>query len=331
MVTSIEHIKKGLLMLALSSVFMFSTKAQDSFEFVVLPDTQTYVEEFPEVFMSQMQWLAKNSDRFSFVLHVGDVTQNNSEAEWQIAKNGFELLDGKLPYNIALGNHDMGSQPGKFADNRNTSLANRFFPVATYIENSNSIAVFPEGTIDNSCSEYELIGEKWLVFSLEFGPQNKTLAWADSIIDKHPKHKIILNTHAYLYTDNTLHDGKDWYLPEKYGVGKATGNEAVNNGGQIWEKLLKKHANAMLVFSGHILGSGVGTLVSKNDFDKPVYQMLANYQKNVKGVEKGDSGYLRIIKVDKVSKTISVKTYSPWLKQFKTEPEHQFLFENIDF
>jgi hypothetical protein len=126
-----------------------------------------------------------------------------------------------------------------------------------------------------------------------------------------------------------LQDGDDWYLPQKYGIGKDTGENAVNDGGDLWEKLIKKHKNIVMVFSGHILGAGVGQLVSKNDFGTNVYQMLANYQKNVKGVEKGDSGYLRIIKVDKKSKSISVKTYSPWLDNFRTEPDHEFTFSDV--
>jgi hypothetical protein len=133
-----------------------------------------------------------------------------------------------------------------------------------------------------------------------------------------------------MYNDNTLQDGDDWYLPQKYGVGKEVGDNAVNDGGQLWDKLIKKNKNIIMVFSGHILGSGVGQLVSENDFGFKVYQMLANYQKNVKGVEKGDSGYLRIVKVDKDTKTISVKTYSPWLKTFKTELEHEFTFTNVN-
>ncbi len=310
--------------------FQWNCIGQDSFEFVVLPDTQTYLDEYPEVFMSQMQWLSNHSDRFAFVLHVGDVTQNNSSEEWEIAQEGFSLLDGKLPYNIALGNHDMGSAPGKFADTRDTTFANAFFPSDSYTSNAKAIAVFPENTIDNSCAEYNLIGEQWLVFSLEFGSRNKTIDWANRLIEAHPNHKIILNTHAYLYTDNTLHDEPDWYLPEKYGVGKEEGEEAVNNGAQIWDKLLKFRKNSMFVFSGHILGSGVGTLVLQNNHGKSVYQMLANFQKNVQHFEKGDSGYLRIIKVDKATKEISVKTYSPWLDQFNSQPEHQFTFKNIE-
>ena len=322
--------KSKLYIFVIIILIQFTCIAQDSFEFVVLPDTQTYVEEFPEVFLKQMEWIEGQSERFSFVLHVGDITQNNSQQEWQIAKKGFSLLDGKIPYHLALGNHDMGSAPGKFADDRNTELVNSFFSSKEYIENSKAIALFPKGTIDNSVSEHELIGYKWLIFSLEFGPRNKTLAWADSIIKEHPHHIVIINTHSYMYNDNTLQDGDDWYLPQKYGVGKATGEDAVNNGGQLWEKLIKPNKNILMVFSGHILASGVGQLVSKNDFGHNVYQMLANYQKNVLGVEKGDSGFLRIIKVDRKTNTISVKTYSPWLDTYRTEPEHEFVFDNVE-
>lgn len=99
------------LFLTLIGAFNFFVYAQKSFEFVVLPDTQTYMEKFPEIYMKQMEWIANQGDRFSFVLHVGDVTQNNSENEWEIAKAGFSLLNGKIPYNISLGNHDMGSGP----------------------------------------------------------------------------------------------------------------------------------------------------------------------------------------------------------------------------
>lgn len=312
-------------------IISFACKGQDSFEFVVLPDTQTYVHEFPEIFMSQMQWIANEGSRFSFVLHEGDITQNNSEKEWAIARQGFALIDGKVPYMLSLGNHDMGSGEGKFANTRNTELANKFFPVNEYLKHSKSFATFPKDSIDNSCAQFDLIGQKWLVFSLEFGPRNKTIDWANGIIEKYPDHHIIVNTHSYLYDDNTLQDGDDWYRPQKYGIGKATGEDAVNDGGELWEKLIKKNENILMVFSGHILGSGVGQLVSKNDSGSKVYQMLANYQKNVKGVEKGDSGYLRIVKVDKKAKTISVKTYSPWSDKFKTEQEHEFTFENIEF
>ncbi len=312
----------GILLTLPSSVL-----AQEvAFEFVVLPDTQTYVEEYPEIYLHQMQWLANNKDRFSFALHVGDITQNNNGKEWDIAKKGFKSIDGRVPYSIALGNHDMGSEGGKFADTRNTSLANAFFSVK---EISNLIESYPEGKIDNLLSEFRIGNQKWMVLSLEFGPRNKTIVWADEMIKKYPEHNFIVITHAYLFEDSTLHDGEDWWLPENYGIGKDSGEEAPNNGGQLWEKLIKKHDNISMVFSGHILKSGVGTLVGERENANKVYQMLANYQKGVEGSENGGNGFLRIIKVDPKNQRIEVKTYSPWLDEFMNEQEHNFTFENV--
>jgi len=59
----------------------------------------------------------------------------------------------------------------------------------------------------------------------------------------------------------------DRWLPQKYGLGKDTGENAVNNGEQMWDKLVSKYPNILFVFSGHVLNSGVGTLVSIGDHD----------------------------------------------------------------
>lgn len=321
--------KRFLNQIALVLVMGFSVtsvSAQEFFEFVVIPDTQTYMEEYPEIYLDQMEWVAENQDRFEFALHVGDITQSNSEEEWEMAKKGFAILDNKVPYSFSLGNHDMGSEPGKFADTRNTSLANKYFSAD---EISNVIASFPESTVDNLASSITKNDQKWLVLALEFGPRNKTIDWAEDLIKNHPNHKVIIVTHAYLFEDDTLHDGEDWWLPQNYGIGEDEDDEAPNDGGQLWEKLVSRHENIKMVFSGHILKSGVGTLVNKGEKGNEVYQMLANYQKGVEGSENGGNGFLRIIKVDPAAQRIEVTTYSPWLKEFKEESAHQFSFDNV--
>lgn len=324
--TYFNRIRSLILILVAVLITGSSLAQQKSFEFVVLPDTQTYVEEYPEIYLHQMRWLANNNDRFSFALHVGDITQNNNGKEWDVAKEGFNIIDEKVPFSFVLGNHDMGSASGKFADTRNTAMANAYFSTN---EIPNLIASFPDGKIDNLLSEFKIGDQNWMVLSLEFGPRNKTIKWADEMIGKYPEHNFIIATHAYVYEDSTLHDGEDWWLPENYGIGEDTGEEAPNNGAQLWEKLIKKHDNILMVFSGHILKSGVGTLVSEGENGNKVYQMLANYQKGVEGSENGGNGFLRIIKVNPENQRIEVKTYSPWLDEFKTENEHDFTFENI--
>lgn len=58
--------------------------------------------------------------------------------------------------------------------------------------------------------------------------------------------------------------------------------------------------------------------------------MLANYQQGVKGSVNGGNGFLRIVTLHPKENTISVQTYSPWLKEYKSGPEHQFVFREVN-
>ena len=61
------------------------------FTIAVLPDTQEYVKAYPHIFTSQTKWIAKNIDKHNivFVLHEGDITDNNSKIQWENASNIF--------------------------------------------------------------------------------------------------------------------------------------------------------------------------------------------------------------------------------------------------
>lgn len=94
-----------------------------------------------------------------------------------------------------------------------------------------------------------------------------------------------------MYSDDTRMGEGDRWLPQKYGLGKDTGENAVNNGEQMWDKLVSKYPNILFVFSGHVLNGGVGTLVSIGEQGNKVYQMLANFQDGVKGTNRGQTGF----------------------------------------
>lgn len=310
--------------------FLSCNSGGEAFTIVLLPDTQTYAEKYPEILEAQTHWIANHADEFAFVLHQGDLTQNNNDAEWQVVAQSLALLDGKIPYTFVPGNHDMGSVPGKFADERNTTLMNQYLPISRYRELPTFGGAFEQDKVDNTYHVFEAGGLDWLVLSLEFGPRNEVLDWANKVVEQHPDHKVILNTHAYMYSDSTRQGGQDWWRPQGYGIGKDTGPDAPNDGEQIWEKLVKKHPNMVFVFSGHVLHDGEGTLVSEGVHSNQVYQMLANYQEGVKGSENGGNGYLRLITVNPEANTVEVKTYSPYLDKYMTEPQQQFEFQNVD-
>lgn len=312
-------------------VVLFLASCSQKARIVLLPDTQTYAEKFPEIMDAQLKWIADNSKNINFVLQQGDLTQNNNEKEWQAVRNAFAKIDNKVPYVLAVGNHDMGSAPGKFADVRNSTIFNRYFPFSELTQKSHFGGNFESDKLDNAYFLLTIGKIKWIVITLEFGPRNEVLNWANEILAKYPDRLAIVNTHAYMYSDNTrIGEGDNW-RPQAYGVGKDKGEKAVNDGEQIWEKLIRKNENVRFVFSGHILNSGVGTLVSSNNAGLPVYQMLANYQEGVKGSVKGGNGFLRILDLNFKKKTIKVQTFSPYLNEYKLEREQNFNFENVNF
>ncbi len=312
------------LLLLTGSAFAQTTR------FVVIPDPQNYIESFPEMYEEQIDWVAANSKQFNYLIHVGDMTQNNSGSEWWAAQKIMSKLDRKLPYTISLGNHDIGSGPRKASDARVTKMANKYFPLEKFQKQPSFGGAFETGKMDNMYHLFESGGIKWMIITLEFGPRNAVLDWANKLAAQYTDRTIIVNTHAYLYSDSTWMDDNDKWQPQVYGIGKNTGDSAVNNGRQIWEKFVSKHANILMVFCGHVLNTGVGTLVSVGDNGNKVYQMLANFQGGVIGSKKGGNGYLRIVEYNKKKKTLDVKTFSPHLNQYNDNPAHNFTFDNVE-
>ncbi len=319
--------KKIIQIIIFIFIIGFSDKAiGQSLKLVILPDTQSYLESCPEIMESQFLWLAKNKDSVDMVLHVGDITQSNTPAEWALAAKYFENINGEIPYALSLGNHDFGSGPGKYADTRDSHLANKYFPLDTLKKYTPIKGVFEKGKIDNAYYTCEINGQKWLILSLEFGPTDNMLVWANEVASSHPEHRIILLTHSYMYVGNKRQGEGDNWRPHGYGIGKNNPENPPNDGQQIWEKLVSQHPNFTLTFSGHVLHEGLGKLVSKGEHGNKVYQFLANYQRGVQGYGNGCNGYLRIVNLDLDKNQLEIKTYSPWLDKWLEDADNDFKY-----
>ncbi len=325
--TNFTKFAKVLLLLSACSVS--NATDGESFNLVLLPDTQSYAESYPDIFNAQTQWIADNASTITFVLHQGDITNRNVQAQWEVAADAMNRMDGKVPYTFVTGNHDIGTSGS--ADVRNTDLFNRFFPYSKYNKQPHFGGTFEKGRIDNTWHSFKAGGIDWLILSLEFAPRNSVIQWASKVTEEHPNSKVIINTHAYLYSDDTRITEGYKYSPQSYGLAKATGEDAINDGEDIWDKLAGRFPNVLLVFSGHVVNDGTGKLVSTGKSGNKVYQMLANYQSGVIDSKNGGNGFLRIININPEKQQISVKTWSPHLKEFKTEPDQQFTFQNVKF
>ncbi len=307
------------------------------FTIVMLPDTQWYSSGNPEVFNEQTQWAVDNRQRLNiqFVTQVGDITNGNSDYEWQNASHSMGILDAAgIPNNFSLGNHDCcdGTQPWGsagsdqyFPVNRYAFLGNNYGylgsdPVADADDMPRDIAgnIVPNGNRSN----YELFSVGYLdfiVLHLELDTPNgaaypdggksaNVMHWADRLLTKYSTRKAIISMHVYIEPSGgratapfLRHDG--------------TGTSAE----QVWQQLIFPHCNVVMTQNGHdAQGSGdEGMRVDNNACGKPVYQIMFDPEDRDNWF--GD-GWMRYYTFHTAQNTIEAFTYSPYLNQYEEDP-----------
>ena len=305
-----------------------------SFSIIVLPDTQYYSESYPQHFAAQTQWIKDNVKELNiqYVLHLGDLTDNGTTNEWDVARAAMDTLNGVVPYALTTGNHDFVDVCRKM--NRNTLFNNSnkdipayFGPGTPYATQASIGGFYPDkpDQTENSWHTFHAMGEDFLILTLEWGPRNLVVEWADAVVQNHPNHHVILITHAYMNHDDNRYNwaekgkAQSWN-PHSYSTARLPGG--TNDGEELWQKLVKKHGNFMMTINGHVLSDGAAFLTSTGDHGNEVHQMLANYQT----AKEGGSGYLRILTFKENKETIEVQTYSPVLDTFDTRAHQQFTF-----
>ena len=297
------------------------TDARAPFTLAVLPDTQNYVSSYPEIFTEQTAWILENHEakNIAFVLHEGDVTDDNGDEQWARAEASMSLLDGEVPYILSLGNHDLG--PGGNASDRSTDF-DTWFPTSRF-ESEPWYGGQMEGRPGDYYTVFNAGGMDFLIVTLEFGPDDDMLDWAGQVISSHPDHRAIIVTHCYMGSDDSRVGGSHGFSPHNYGLASL----GVNDGDEMWEKLVSAHENIFLVLSGHVTGDGAGQLTSTGNAGNTVHQLLANYQQ----FSEGGTGWLRLMEFVPSENRIDVRTFSPYLwdatggaEGEEDDPQHHF-------
>ena len=218
----------------------------ESWSVVVIPDLQGYAKNEASQPIARLMtaWIADNIERLNvrMVLCVGDVVEQNdrigngfsgdltSVRQWQGMADAFDVLDGRVPYLVATGNHDYTyTRSGA----RRTHL-NEYFPIGRNPLNAAAICQFGLDSDENPAVEncaFELKapdGKDYLFLNMEFAPRDTVMKWAQQVagLEEYADHRIVLMTHAYL-------DAKDQRLS---GPCKVTSYEPlVRNGRKVDE------------------------------------------------------------------------------------------------
>jgi len=255
------------------------------FTIAVLPDTQYLLDEGgsdPEPVRHTLRALLKRPD-VVFLAHLGDVTEHGTDRETRTADAVFRTLDGRLPYSVLAGNHDV---PGGTDDQRGPTPYSRTFPPSRFARMKTYGGHDPKGY--NSFHVLEAGGRKWLLLALDWRVSDQGLAWAQRVIDDHRTLPVILTTHDLVSADN--------------------GQAALSAHGQrLWDGLIRRNDQVFLTLNGHYWPPGRTTLV--NDHGNPVHLHITNYQDRYYG----GAGMVRYYTFDLARGVIDVETSSPWL------------------
>jgi hypothetical protein len=292
--------------------------------FIAMPDTQFYACSYDEIFEAQTRFIADNVDTIGLgiVVHTGDIVDTNDQAQWDVASRALHVLDGRVPYLLAPGNHDI--------DGARNSLIDRYFAPAD-LDNAGcaQLGFKDAGRVENSFAVVELRSERWLFVGLEFAPRDAVIDWANDVLREHQELRAVLFTHAYLYADEQRYDRAiqplQPYHPDIYGV---TPSEGIGDGQDIFEAVVEPNENVRLVLSGHVVPDGTARATRRRASGSVVHEVLANYQScdfcPCERVE-GGGGYLRILELSESGDSVHVSTYSPHLGHALTDAENDFV------
>ncbi|MBN2359006.1 MAG: metallophosphoesterase [Deltaproteobacteria bacterium] len=241
----------------------------EPFSIAVLPDTQYYTSkqeaDADNTYFKQIQWILDHREDHDirFVIHLGDITNSNTPAQWEIADAAHAMLDlAGVPYSVVTGNHDY-LVAGLFE--RGLSLFDVYFGPARFAgrpwyggslgsSNENNFALFEVGPL------------KFMVISLEYGPRKESLCWADELIAEHPDRRVIIVSHCIM-----THNGDYDSNCPKVDYGAIGGD-----GATIWDELLSRHSNVFLALCGHNDDSEY--LPRPGNPGSTVHQILVDYQ-----------------------------------------------------
>ncbi len=239
--------------------------AGSRFAIAMIPDTQHEVQVlYPGTarrplgdwrLRTRNEWLVKNREplRLAFVGHTGDLVNwgenevpeapEYAEHQYKVAADALGVLwNAGIPFAVAAGNHDTqavcaggGACPGQDTRARvreaplfNRYLGQRFARLAGRMT---------EGELQNHYSLFEAGGLQWLALVVEFMPRQEAINWAQSVIAAHPRHNVIVMTHAFLDDGGNVIRGNDGY-----------GDKSP---AWLWDSMLKAYPNVKFVFSGH--------------------------------------------------------------------------------
>ena len=243
-----------------------------AYSFAFVGDTQFLVEkdvnEGTTKYASPIyDWLIANKDEKNIqrVFGLGDITDNNSDNEWKYAVTLYEKLGAAgVDYSIIPGNHDDYTTPA-------AKYNNYFGKVSSFVDSIDGY--YQEGHLENFYTKFDVGEHKYMVIGLLYGAKDDVLEWANEVVAANFDRKVIVMTHSLFDAEG------NWALRDtRYQTTTNKNHKDNNNGSEIWDKFISKHANITIAVAGHISGDIIKAGKSVGDNGNVVNTFLIDPQ-----------------------------------------------------
>lgn len=306
-----------------------------AFTIVVIPDSQGYLGLGTKIEPKSTNpvtnpWLEnhvkfirehRDDQNIVFVTHVGDIVEEDREAEWAIAKQYLDQLRGVVPFSLTVGNHDMSSKG-------DAHLFQQTFPASSFKAYPWYLGSYTHDRADvnvsannvNSAQLFSAGGLDFIHLSLECNAPDDVLAWADQLLTRHASRRAIITTHMDLGVIDKPKTTEGYHADPQGRMRWVKIHGARGNSGEkLWDKLFRKHASLGFVLCGDQSRVTALRRTDTGDHGNAVHALLSDYM---------SKGGLRLMRFLPAENRVDVLTWDTTKHElietmkYKTEREH---------
>ena len=281
----------------------------------IFGDIQYYTqsESTVAIYRKSIEWLKYQSSmaHLDCIIHTGDITQTNSGNQYERFRKVTELVADDVPFFSAIGDHDYTWEDGIHIDDRNSTHFNDYmdFPSKNQI-----IERFEDNRMENIVVENTIMGERYDLLILEFGPRKEVVEWANKYVSEHSDIKFILINHEYL---------------EKDGQRRTSGlkcrarlrNTSYTTPEELWKVLIYPNDNIACVLCGH-----VGGLYALTYSPNITGRMVPQIQHNIQSSTYRYDNWIMLWEFQQGTDSTSVRIINANTQKFYNDSETLFKF-----
>ncbi len=229
-----------------------------AYSFAIVGDPQIMNLNQPEKMAAMYQWIADNKEakNIQYCLTLGDLTDDNTKAEYDRIEDSFKKLDAVgLPYAFVRGNHDKEAQYDSYI---------------TYAEHGNKVAESGsfDGTMKNTWQKLTVGEVKYLFINVDYQNTFADLVPINEFIRQNKDYNVIVSTHVYMNNGGKLLEDMRWEQTDN--------NEYA--GADLWEQMISQHDNIVLMLCGHAPSAKIVRRTTPNVNGVEIPQILIDCQ-----------------------------------------------------